>query len=123
MEKIKKVWIINHHASTPSVGLSASRHYDLLVELEKRGYEVTIFASSFSHQSKKYYFEEDIYIEKFDNGGKCIWIKSAPKYGNLIQRFRNYYNFYRKLKKNYKKFGKPDIIIGSSVHPLAWEVA
>jgi len=45
----KNLWIFNHYAITPDMP-GGSRHYDLARELVDKGYDVTIFASSFHHK-------------------------------------------------------------------------
>ena len=57
MEK-KKIWLLNHHASTPGFG-GSTRHYDFAVELSNRGYDTTLIASSFSHDKRSYLFEDE----------------------------------------------------------------
>lgn len=60
------IWIFNHYAVGPDSS-GGTRHYDLAKQLVQRGHKVTIFASSFNHQTLK---EEHLnnsaksYIEK-----------------------------------------------------------
>ena len=46
------VWILNHYAVTPDLP-GGTRHIDLGRELAKRGWHVTIFASSFQHHDRR----------------------------------------------------------------------
>lgn len=119
----KEIWILNHHASTPLSGGGADRHYELALYLDRRGYKVKVFASSYSHFKKEYIFNNKIFEEKIGSRSKVIWIKTGPTYGNIINRFLNYKDYYRKMKNIYINYSKPDIVIGSSVHPLAWVAA
>lgn len=120
------IWIFNHYATTPFY-VGGTRHYDLAYELVKKGHQVTIFASSFNHFIKEethgydkgvYYIKEDI------KGINYVWVKTAG-YTGTVKRIKNIldytYNAYRAAKEELKvqASGSPDIIIGSSVHPLA----
>jgi len=123
----KNVWILNHYAKTPDLA-GGTRHYDFARELIKRGYEVTIFASSFDHlrlqelklsEGKKYKIENI-------NGVDFIWLKTHPYYKNDWRRVLSMFSYMwrsywlgRKVMKTDKRIKKPDVIIGSSVHLLA----
>lgn len=47
------IWIFNHYAITPDMP-GGTRHYNLIKELVKRRYDVTIFISSFNYQCPIY---------------------------------------------------------------------
>jgi len=117
------IWIFNHYATAPSQ-VGGTRHYDLASQLVQRGHQVTIFASSFNHFSRKEtqeyangtYFKEEK-LAKIN----YLWIKTSP-YNNTLSRLRNIldytFNAFRAARNKMTR-EKPDIIIGSSVHPLA----
>ena len=92
-------------------------------ELIKHGHEVTIFASSFSHNRREEFinYEHNEYckIEKL-NGIEFVWIKTRS-YSNGIQRILNALDYYKNVKKAVKNFAfsSPDVVIGSTVHLLA----
>lgn len=52
-----------------------------------------------------------------------VFLKCRPYKGNGKDRVLNIIDFYRGIKKCYKdisrEYGKPDIVLGSSIHPLA----
>lgn len=115
------IWIFNHHALTPEMG-GGTRHYDFAKELIKRGYSVTIFASSF-HYSKykelKLYADTDHQIEEVD-GVTFVWLKTRPYRGNGLGRVINMLDYMFKVQKVVDTIEeKPDVIIGSSVHLFA----
>ena len=115
----KNIWIFNHYAKTPSQS-GGTRHYDLAQHLTKKGYSVKIFASSFDYLSKEENLPDlDVYLNQNVNGIEFIWVKTHPYKRNDFNRMRNMYSYYHSLMKIYKNFEKPDVIIGSSVHPLA----
>lgn len=119
----KKVWILNHYALPPNLP-GGTRHYDFSQELIKKGYDITIFTSGFNHSSKDYYksFKGKSYF--FERFGKLkfVWIKTFPYKGNDFRRILNMISYSIRIlliSNHFSKPDKPDVIIGSSVHPLA----
>ena len=115
------IWILNHYAGTPDT-THATRPYDLSKELVTRGHSVTIFASSFSEYSLR---EERLQpgerwkTEKCD-GVRFIWLKTFPYKGNDWRRVTNMVSYAWRafwIGKGFEE--KPDVIIGTCVHPLA----
>ena len=115
----KKVWILNHHAQTPSTG-SGTRHYDFAQELRHRGYDVTVFASSHMHYTTKNLLSDgEEYKITDEDGLRWVWINTRSYTSNGIQRILGMYEYYRKVLKIRKGLEQPDYIIGSAVHLLA----
>ncbi len=118
----KKIWIFNHHACTPKTG-PLLRHFYFAKELIKRGYDVIVFAANEIHfNDKSIDTGNEKYIIKDDEGAPFVFVKTVKYKGNGISRVNNMVSFYHNLfpvaKELANKNGKPDIIIGSSVHPL-----
>jgi len=121
---MKKVWIFNHYAVTPDMP-GGTRHYDFAKELVKRGYSITIFASSFNystHKETRLNKGENYKIENF-GGVNFVWIKTYPHQKNDWRRVVNMVSFMfnsyfvgKKITERSNKIKRPDIIIGSSVH-------
>ena len=92
--------------------------------MKKDGYEPVVFGCNEKHNSiGSYYDDSKTWHEEFsDSGVKFIPIKSTQYTGNGLSRVRNMMKFASNLKKACKqyakKYGKPDIIYASSVHPL-----
>ena len=119
----KKVWILNHHA-TGMYENKGGRHYWFAKELIKNGYEPVIICASFVHKGNENYVEnKKDFIIKYSENIPFIFIKTKPYQGNGKARMKSMLEyFYRVLKSSSgikKEFGKPDVIMGSSVHPLA----
>jgi len=120
--KNKSIWIFNHYAITPDYP-GGTRHFDFGKELEKRGYKITIFASSFHYsmlkETKEYDRNKHI-IEDYE-GIRFVWIKTFPYSRNNWKRVINMLSYsYRAYKvANEINIEKPDVIIGSSVHLFA----
>ncbi|WP_018708370.1 glycosyltransferase family 4 protein [Siminovitchia fordii] len=117
------IWIFNHYAISPASS-GGTRHYDLARELVKSGHSVTIFASSFNHFTREetiFTDTDENYSHQILNGVEFVWIRT-PSYGGIQARVKNIlsysfksYNYALKVLRN----TKPDLVIGSSVHPLA----
>ena len=120
----KNVWILNHYAISPDMS-GGTRHYDLGKELVRRGHKVTIFASGFDHNTKKYikvHPKERYKIEDY-NGVRFIWLNTIPYYGNDWRRILNMISYGVRVLNVCSGIEKPDVIIGSSVHPFAVSAA
>lgn len=117
------IWIFNHYAVSPN-STGGTRHFDLALELSKKGHKVTIFASSFNHFLKKELIKYDKgvnFVKETINGVNYVWIKTK-KYNGSFNRIINILDYTFKANKIAKKEifdNEPDLIIGSSVHPLA----
>ena len=116
------IWIFNHYAITPDLP-GGTRHFDFSKELTERGYNVTIFASSFHYsllRETKDYGKSSYIIEDYD-GVKFVWIKTFPYSKNDWRRVLNMLSYSVRAYNVAKKIDmeKPDVIIGSSVHLFA----
>ncbi len=115
------VWMLNHYAGLPTT-TPATRTFDLSKELVKVGHRVTVFACSFNHYSLA---EEQLRPLQLFNcteleGVHFVWIRGIPYQKNNVWRFLNI--------SVYALFAfviglwltpRPDIVIGTTVHPLA----
>lgn len=115
------VWIMNHYA-----GKNGHRHYEISKRLSAHGYDVSVILSSHQWGIGKYTFSEKIKIETIDDQFHYVWLKTKPDYlHSSVKRVFNMIDYALLIKKyaNFlvQKLGAPDVIIASSVHPLAWE--
>lgn len=117
--KNKNIVILNHHANSPDTG-GGGRHYELSRCLSELGYNVTVLASSYDNGKRSYRFTEKIKEVNFNDRFKFVSFKTKPDYSNTIGRFINYIDYKNKTRKYDNFSNKPDVIIASSVHPLAW---
>ncbi len=116
---MKNIWIFNHYAGPPSV-TTGLRHYYFAKELIAAGYSVTVFAASTVHNTDRNLIEDDRpYLEMEEDGVPFVFVRTDSYQGNGKKRIINMLQYYRRLFKVTKHFSKPDVIIGSSVHPLA----
>jgi glycosyltransferase involved in cell wall biosynthesis len=116
------IWIVNHYAIPPDTP-GGTRHFDFARQLVKQGHRVTIFASSFSHRTRK---EERLtgkrrHREENIDGVGFIWIKTLPYYGgNDWRRVLNMLSYAcRAGRVGLRRQERPDVILASSPHPFA----
>lgn len=123
----RTIWIIDHYSSEPQYG-GISRQYDFAVELGKRGYKVVVIASGFCHFTHSYICTENIKVNTIYSGVHYVYLKTTAYESNSgAQRARNMIDFMNKVLKFEpviaQKYGRPDVVSGCSVHPLAWVAA
>lgn len=121
----KKVWIFNHHANSMFFD-NGGRHYSFAKYLKRKGYEPVIFCSNAVHGNGELYFSDlKLWKECMNEviNVPFVFVKSRSYVENGKDRVLGMIDYYRNIKKVAKEYaklnGKPDIIIGSSVHPLA----
>ena len=124
----RRIWIVNHYAFSPDQP-AGTRHYDLARRLVARGHEVTIFAAGFSHLTGR---EERLGARQlsrtqwFDRV-RFVWIRTLPYRGNTWRRQLNMLSFLAVFLVAQTRSQRPDVIVGSTVHPFAalgaWMVA
>ncbi len=124
---MKRIWIIDHYSSEPRYG-GISRQYDFAKELGKRGYKVVVIASGFSHFTHKYISQKNVLVNRLRDNIYYIYLKtSSYETNNGLARAGNMLDFMHKVARYEaaiaKKYGKPDVVTGCSVHPLAWVAA
>ena len=125
---MKHIWWLNHHAGFP-VNFTGARHYSLAVSLQKKGYKVTIINGTFSHTGG--YMNKSLsdpgailspILKTYD--GVDFYSIPTPFYkGNAsLGRVKNMLAYYfgaMKYLRGKADVQKPDLIIGSVVHPFA----
>jgi len=124
---MKTIWIIDHYSSEPRFG-GIARQYDFAVELSKRGYNVVVIASSFSHFTHSYISKKEAFTTRIARNAHYVYLRTTPYVSNRgIKRAENMFSFLVQVMKYQnriaEKYGKPDVVNGCSVHPLAWVAA
>ena len=118
------LWIFNHYA-TNMYFEGAGRHHSLAKFLIQRGIKTTIFCANVIHgRNEEVSIENGMFSKKTGKDGvEYIFVKTTAYHNNGMLRLKNIADFYFGVRKVADKIveenGKPDIIIGSSVHPLA----
>ena len=121
-----KIWIINHYAA-PATRAACTRHAVLSKHLLAQGHEVTVFASNGDHTGGRRLTGVEIpvgqsHLDEVVGGVHWRYVRTTP-YRNAMQRFFNMRSFRRNLCRNVGDLSRPDIIIGSCVHPYAVDAA
>ena len=119
---MRRFWIFNHYATTPKTG-PMLRHYSFAQCLQEKGIETTVFAANELHQTGDMVDTHGKpYIRTEEGGVPFVFVRTSRYQGNGISRVKNMLSFFFGLlhiAKGYaEKYGKPDVIMGSSAHPL-----
>ncbi|MDJ0332964.1 glycosyltransferase family 4 protein [Planococcus sp. S3-L1] len=123
LKKMKNIWFFHHYATPPDrPGLT--RSFDFARNLNNKGYDCTIFSSSYLHYaSENIINDSSLYKIEIYDGVRFIFIRTSSYKSNGIKRVKNfldyYFNIFKVSKMILKEIGNPDTIIASSAHPLA----
>ena len=115
-----RIWILNHYATTPDQP-AGTRHYDIGRVLATQGHDVTIFASSFNHftfREERLQGNERSRVDCVD-GIRFAWIRTTPYSGNDARRALNMLSYAMGTIRVQRRMPRPDVVVGSSVHPAA----
>lgn len=116
---MKKIWIINQYNMPPEYG-HLNRHYNFGKYLKRFEYHPTVFVGSFLHNMDKQIITDNSIYKKYEN---CeypyFFIKTCDYSKSKIKRVYAMFEFYRNLFKVVENMEKPDVVIGSSAHPLS----
>lgn len=116
----RSLWILNHYGAGPGAA-SGARHYDLGRKFSHRGWQVTIFASSFDRQI---YRETRLKAgqwmrQEAHEGVESVWARILPYGHNDWRHVLNMiFHVFNVLRTGWRPY-PAEVIIGSSVHPFA----
>lgn len=122
LQQKKTVWIMNHYA-THMMFDNGGRHYWFAKELKASNYDPVIFSCNAANGRVRYFEDNNLYtIHESSIDVPFVVINSTVYEGNGADRIKNMIVFAHNLVKaggEYaQKFGYPDVILTSSVHPL-----
>lgn len=115
-----RIWIVNHYADPPD-GL-ATRSFDIAKRLVEHGHPTTIFASAFSHYHLRPLRRLGwrLWRNEAIEGVQYVWIAGSSYRANDWRRVLNMVMFSAlAFVAGAFRRGRPDVVIGVSVHPLA----
>ncbi len=118
---MKQVWMLNHYALEPG-GAGGTRHFNLAANLPAYGWQATIIAASVELNTGRQRLEPGEHCRLETHAGvPFLWIRTPEYSGNGGGRVMNMlaYTFRVLLPKYTRDLPRPDVIIGSSVHPFA----
>lgn len=116
------VWIVNHYGQSPS-GPGGTRHHSLAKHLKLHGWDTLVIASSCEHNTGRQRLlpGENIRLQTCDDVD-FLWLRvlGEPAIGNWA-RFITMILFSLSMVRvtTYCSIPRPDVIIGSTVHPFA----
>ena len=118
----KKIWIMNHYATSMFFN-KGGRHYWFAENLIKSGYEPTIFCANIRHNREDIVnIYEGKYLRMINENIPFVFVKTVRYSDNGRQRIKNMlvfaWNLTAVAKEYARIYGKPDLILASSVHPL-----
>ena len=118
---MKQVWLLNHYAKDPS-DAGGTRHFHLAEHLPAYGWQASIIAASVDHATgqQRLTANERQRLENLQ-GVPFLWINTPGYSGNGGGRVRNMlaYTLAVLRSQTTAKLPRPDVVIGSSVHPFA----
>jgi glycosyltransferase involved in cell wall biosynthesis len=119
MENNMNIWFFNHYAVPPAY-YPLARQYNFARHLLEKGHSINIFAASTVHNSDINLIEDNrAYLKEDVDNINYVYLKTTSYKGNGLKRIINMLQYTIGLFKVTKKFSKPDIIIATTVHPLA----
>ena len=116
-----KIWLINNYTMLPEHG-PMTRQYYFAKELSARGHEVTVFAGSHIHNSDIQLVEGERWKIWQEQPFRWVYVHTLA-YGKsrkkqVLSMFQFYRNTALAAQHFRKQYGTPDVILGSSAHPL-----
>lgn len=118
---MKHVWILNHYAQEPG-GAGGTRHYSLGRHLLSHGWSTSVIAASVELNTGRQRLSdgERTCISDFD-GVSFLWVRTPQYEGNGGGRMLNMlaYSLRVLLPSVTRGLQRPDMVVGSSVHPFA----
>jgi glycosyltransferase involved in cell wall biosynthesis len=113
---------MNHYATSMFFN-KGGRHYWFAENLIKSGYEPTIFCANIRHNREDIVnIYEGKYLRMINENIPFVFVKTVRYSDNGRQRIKNMlvfaWNLTAVAKEYARIYGKPDLILASSVHPL-----
>ncbi len=117
------IWLINNYNTLPEHG-QFTRSYNFGKNLKAMGQSPVVFVGSHPHNSDTQLIKGPERFRVFqEEPFPWVLVKTA-KYGKsrkkqILTMFQFYCNGKRAAKGVAERYGKPDVVLGSSAHPLA----
>lgn len=121
-KSVKHVWIVNHHAALPSKDGRSGRHLSLAQHLPPAGWSASIIVASTSHPSGLQRLK-GLRLRRLsrEEGIQTLWVKTSAYGSSMTRRFVGMllFAFILLVPGMTRGLPRPDVIIGSTVHPFA----
>lgn len=111
-----RIWYISKYVSLPGFGVAGSRGYSLMQELSKVGHTITIITSDSNHLIDPPIFTGPHFIQNISGLSVC-WVRTFKYFSSRsFRRVLSWLHFeWRCLFLPYNSFGRPDVVIVSSL--------
>ena len=116
------VWFMNHYAGDPRQSTSGTRHHSLAVHLVSRGWKVGIIAASTTHPGGvQMAGVRGLTRSETVDGVDYVWLRSTSYANTGARRVVNMvlFSLVALLPRVLRRLPRPDVVVGSTVHPLA----
>lgn len=118
---MRRVWILNHYAQEPG-GAGGTRHHSLARHLPDWGWRASLVAASVEHNTGRQRLPAGVVAQSATvDAVDYLWLATPVYKGNGFSRIRNMlvYAWRAAGRGISRELPRPDVIIGSTVHPLA----
>ena len=113
------VWMLNNYCMPPDLG-HLNRHYFFGKYLKSSGHKPVVFAGSKLHNTNLQMIDDGSLYKVCETCGyPFVFVRTCDYGESRIKRIWSMFEYYHRLLKAADDFDKPDVIIGSSPHPLA----
>lgn len=116
-----KIWLINNYTALPEHG-PMTRQYYFAKELAALGHDVTVFAGSHVHNTDVQLVDGVLWKIWQKNPFCWVYIHTLAYGRSRKKQVFSMFQFYRNMSLAAKYFrenyGTPDVVLGSSAHPL-----
>ena len=118
---MKTVWILNHYAQEPG-GPGGTRHYSLAKNMRRHGWRAVVIAASVELNTGRQRLGggDAIKLCQYD-GVDFLWVRTPTYHANDNGRVSNMLSYAVRalMPSTTHSLPRPDVIVGSSVHPFA----
>jgi glycosyltransferase involved in cell wall biosynthesis len=113
------IWFVNHYA-VPTKYYPLPRPATFAKYLIRSGHSVTIFAASSVHNSDiNLITDKSSFRKEVVDGIKYVYVRTSQYQGNGLGRIINMLQYPMRLPSVCRKMPKPDVILSTSVTPMA----
>ena len=113
------IWLLNHYA-TDTFPDHGGRHYEIAKRLVERGHSVTIVCASTIHNSEQLMINDHALCRmEVCDGIDYLFVRARPYGESMKRRVLNMLDYSLRVGRAVRRLARPDVIVGSSSHPLA----
>lgn len=114
-----KIWIFNNYNMLPEQG-GLNRHYYFGKCLKEMGHDPVVFVGSHPHNTNMQMIPgKERFLPAPSTPFLWVYVKTCNYEKSRLKRVYSMFEYYRNAQKAAARFDTPDVILGSSAHPLA----